>query len=155
MANNEFDWESLEDVVSTKKTKYKFSEYGKYFNKVASDRYIPKMGSKQLWELRDDSDGKQYLFALYNEAEDVVTGADNLAEFKAIADSGGESVTLAYLNTPIFRFAKATYQFPDGAEKFANYIEDKAKDQDWLKTFMSKAMTKERQASVEKLMQGV
>lgn len=153
--SSDFDWNSLNEVVETKKTKYKFSDYQHYFKKVAVDRYKSLNGSNQLWELRAADDGEEYLFALYNEAEDVVTGSDSPKDFQATADKEGESVTLAYQKTPIFRFAKQTYQFPDGADAFADFVEKKAQDKAWVEKLMNEAMTKERREAVLRLIEGV
>lgn len=150
----DFDWNSLNEVVETKKTKYKFSDYQHYFKKIAVDRYKSLNGSDQLWELRTADDGEQYLFALYNEPEDIVTGSNSPKEFQATADKEGESVTLAYKKTPIFRFAKQLYQFPDGADAFADFIETKAQDKEWVEGLMNQAMSKERREAVLKLIQG-
>jgi len=152
--SGDFDWNSLEEVVNTKRTNYKFSEYKQYFKKIAVDRYKSVNGSDQLWELRTGDNGDQYLFALYNEPEDIVTGSENTKDFKAISDNSGENVTLAYRKTPIFRFAKETYKFPDGADAFASYVENKAQDKEWIDALMTKAMTSERRETVLKLIRG-
>lgn len=151
-----FDWQKVDEAVNTKRTQYDFETHQHLFKKVAFDRYKSVTGGSQFWELRKGEDGKEYLFALYGEGEDLVTQSTQTKTWEAVADNDGENITLAYKKTPVFRFTSAQYNFePQDAPEFASFIEEKAQNQDWVNDLISKAMTEERRAAVLKLIQGV
>jgi hypothetical protein len=148
-----FDWEKVEQAVVLEKTRYAFDTHGHLFRKIAFDRFKPIHGLKsQLWELRKGEDGKDYLFALYNEGEDLVSQSNKDQPWEAVSDSTGQNITLAYKKVPVYCFASAQYGFEAAdAQDFANFIEEKAQDKEWVNELLSKAMTDERAAAVSKL----
>lgn len=146
------DWASIEQTLNSERTCYDYEKYKNHFRKVAFDVYKTD-ASEQLWELRTADDGRQYLYALYSEPEDIV--ASSKTEFQASADHKGENVTLAYKQVPIFRFASSEYKFtPEQASAFAEFVSDKAKDRKWIDALMSEAMSEERRKVVSKLLSG-
>ena len=150
----EFNWTSVEQSVPSKRSCYDYEQYQKYFRKVAFDCYKSAAGnSDQLWELRTADDGRQYLYALYGEPEDVV--AASVTTWEATADQDGSQVTLSYKNIPVYKFAAKDYRFtPELSQEFAKFLTEKARDPKWIDTLLSKAMTEERKAAVLKLVKG-
>ena len=148
----EIDWASIEQAVPSKRTCYDFDKYQSYFYKVAFDCYKANNGSEQLWELRDGDDGRKYLFALYEEPEDVVTSSK---DWEAQPDQEGKSITLSYKKIPIYRFASEQFRFtPQQAGEFAEFISKKAENKDWIQKLLSDAMSDERRSAVSKLLAG-
>ena len=123
-----FDWSAVDKAVNKTRTIYEFEDVKHLFKKVAFDVYKPINGSEQLWELKDGEDGKQYLYALYEEGEDLVSTA-SLKEWFATPDAQGKNITLSYQQVPIMRFSSTDCGFsPTEANHFAEYIEKRAMD---------------------------
>jgi len=150
------DWQVLDDSVNTKKTKYDFDTFGHLFKKVAFDQYKPINGmSTQLWELRKADDGREYLFALYDEGEDIIATSSLEKPWEATPDSSGSNITLSYKSVPIYRFAASEYKFsPQDSQNFADFVREKAQSKEWVGELLSNAMTEERRTAVLKLIQG-
>lgn len=139
------DWTLLEKTVEKKRTVYSFDENVKHFTKVAADCYRANNGSAQLWELRDGDDGKKYLYALYNEAEDITALANS--EWTAIPDSTGKHITLAYKKTPIHRFDTDKFNIdPSEAMQFADYIKKSAQKKEWRSSLLATMEPLQREA---------
>ena len=151
----DLDWSALSNALETKKTVYEFESHAPYFEKVALDRYKSKNGSGQLWELRENEDGKKYLYALYDEPEDVITVQASLKKWSAVPTKTGQSITLFYNDSPVYKFAADVHGFgANEASDFARFVENKVKDDAWREAFFSKAMPKDRLAKVLKLING-
>lgn len=126
------NWSVVDKAVNTKRIVYEFDEVKHLFKKVAFDVYKPVTGSEQLWELRDGPDGKQYLFALYEEGEDIVAQA-SMKQWYAMPDSQGLNITLSYKQIPVARFASTECGFtPEEASDFASFIEKRAMSKDFV-----------------------
>lgn len=154
-----FDWKSVYEAVNTKKVVYDYDQYGHLFQKVALDMYKPKNAvTSQLWELRDGEDGKQYLFAVYEDPEDIIAqSSDEQKKWEAKADSKGENVTLSYKKVPVYRFASSVYKFDsNNAVEFASFIEKKACDKSFVDSLLQKApgISDERRVAVKQLIEG-
>jgi hypothetical protein len=102
MSDNGFDWGIVDKAVNKKRAAYEYETHKHLFKKIAFDRFKSLDGTSQLWELRTADDGKDYLFALYGEAEDLVTESSKEESWDAIVDSDVESVTLSYKKVPKF-----------------------------------------------------
>jgi hypothetical protein len=131
-----FNWSVVDKAVNKKRVVYEFDEVKHLFKKVAFDVYKPVTGSDQLWELRDGDDGKKYLFALYEEGQDIVAEA-SAKEWYATPDSQGLNITLSYKQIPVARFASAECGFtPEEAGEFAAFIEKKATNKDFVREML-------------------
>lgn len=131
----DLDWNVVDKAVNPSKTSYLYADVGHLFRKVAFDVYKPLNGSNRLWELREGDDGQKYLFALYDEPEDITvqSGKEARASWSATPDKDGKNITLSFKNVPIVRFASARYKFaPEEAENFAGFLEAKAQDKQFL-----------------------
>jgi hypothetical protein len=158
MAGDLFDWNKVDQVVNPRPVNKLDYESNKHmFRKVAFDAYKALDGnSDRLWELRDEEDGKTYLYALYGDASELIANSnEEEKDWKAAADSDGKNVTLAYKQVPIYRFASDKYPFSqDSARKFAEFVESKAQDSEWISDLMQNGMSAERRAVVSKLIRG-
>lgn len=147
------NWESLEQVLPSKRSCYDFEKYQGYFRKVAFDCYKANTGSEQLWELRKGDDGKMYLYALYDQPEDVVSYAAQEKTWEANADHKGENVTLAFKGSPVYTFASSNYGFsPERAAEFAEFVMMKTAQKEWIDNLLNMAMSEERRSHVEKIL---
>lgn len=143
-----FNWSVVDKAVNKSRTVYAYEDVKHLFKKVAFDVYKPVTGSEQLWELRDDPDGKQYLFALYEDSEDIVAQA-SAKEWYALADAQGKNITLSYKQIPIARFASDVCGFqPEEAASFAEFIEKKAMNQDFVSEMLKHLPEAKRTALV-------
>lgn len=150
---HDFDWNSLERAVETKHTSFKFADVEHLFKKVAWDMYKPLSGSDQLWELRDGEDGQRYLFALYEDAEDLTVESNNEQSWKAYSDRDGENVTLSYCDVPMARFASKEYSFkPEEAQVFAEFIVSKASTDESFTNKLIHKLPEAKQQVLAKLM---
>jgi hypothetical protein len=147
------DWTLLEKSINKKSSMYSFEENKQYFTKIAADVYKANNGSSQLWELRDAEDGKKYLYALYNEAEDITITSKS--DWSAISDSSGKHVTLAYRKTPIYRFDVEKFNInPSESKTFAEYIKKSAEKKEWRAALLATMEPLQRE-SVLKLIGGM
>lgn len=146
-----FDWELVNRSVNKERTQYEYHTHKHLFEKVAFDRFKPMNGgSGQLWELRAGDDGKDYLFALYDEAEDLT--ATSSKEWQAKADADGKNITLSYKQTPVYRLPVADEGMDtEKVNKFASYIEKRAESKDFVDQLLN-SMSESRRAAVKKLM---
>ena len=61
-----------------------------------------------------------------------------------------------FFTTPIIRFASAQYNYsPDDAEKFAEFVETKAQNQNFIKDLLQTMPEQKREAVLEMLQEGV
>lgn len=155
MSENAFDWELVDRTVNKARTQYEFETHKHLFEKVAFDRFKPvNSNSPQLWELRPGDDGKQYLFALYDEAEDLISTSGQEKEWEAKADSDCKNVTVSYRKTPVYRVSIADFGYEHGeAKKFASFIEKKAQSKEFVDQLLN-SMSEKRRSAVQKLIQG-
>lgn len=72
-----------------------------------------------VWQLEKGDDGKDYI--IRTDSFDKA----NASDWTASANRVGDSVTLAYKNYPIRRFAKAEFEYSD-ANEFAKFLVQKA-----------------------------
>lgn len=153
-SSSSFDWNKIDQAVNHTRTRYEFSSSQHLFRKVAFDRYKPVHSqSPQLWELRTAEDGKEYLFALYDQGEDLTT--ISAKDWTATPNHDGSSITLAFKQEPIHRFASKDCGFdPADAVEFADFIETKTADPEWVNHLLNKAISDERRQSVEQLIRG-
>jgi hypothetical protein len=147
------DWEGLDKAVNKERTSYEYEQVKHLFRKCAFDAYKPLNGSEQLWELRDGEDGKKYLVALYEEAEDIVATASTKF-WKATPDSRG-NVTLAYKDFPIMLFtaANAGYEVSEAAQ-FAEYLEKKASIKEFERDLVSNLPQAKKEVLVRLMSEG-
>lgn len=142
------NWSVIDQTVNKKRVMYNFEEVKHLFKKIAFDVYKPNSGSEQLWELKDGPDGKQYLFALYEEGEDIITQA-SLKEWYATPDMQGLNITLSYKQIPITRFSSSECGFkPEEAVAFASFIESKAMNQDFVREMLQHLPEAKRDALI-------
>lgn len=85
----------------------------------ASVGVFRKSDDHSVWELSTDDSGMQYI--VRTDAFDTPTQSD----WTAAANRTGDSVTLAYKQYPIRRFAKAEFDYDD-ADDFAQFLISKA-----------------------------
>lgn len=143
-----FDWSIVDKAVNKSRTVYEFSEVKHLFKKVAFDVYKPVTGSEQLWELRDGEDGKQYLFALYEEGEDIIAQA-SAKEWYAIPDAQGLNITLSYKQIPVARFASTECGFTsEEAGEFAAFLEKRAASKDFVSEMLKHLPEAKRHALI-------
>lgn len=143
-----FNWSVVDKAVNKKRIVYEYEDVKHLFKKVAFDVYKPVTGSEQLWELRDGPDGKQYLFALYEEGEDIVAQA-SMKQWYAVPDAQGLNITLSFKQIPIARFASNECGFkPEEANAFAAFIEAKAMNQDFVKEMLKHLPEAKRNALI-------
>lgn len=156
MSDNGFDWSLVDKAVNKKRTAYEYETHKHLFKKVAFDRFKSLDGTNQLWELRAAEDGKQYLFALYGEAEDLVAESSKEGNWEAIVDSDVESVTLSYQKVPVHKISLASYGYDaEGASDFASFIAKKAnKNEESFVNQLLESMTEKRREAVSKLIKG-
>lgn len=155
MSANGFDWNVIDMAVNKARTSYEYEAHKHLFQKVAFDRFKPLSGnSPQLWELRAGEDGKQYLFALYNEAEDLVSISGQDKTWEAQADADAKNITLAYKKTPVYRLSIADHGYSKTeAREFASFIEKQAQSKEFVDNMLG-SMSEKRRAAVQKLIQG-
>lgn len=136
----DLDWSTLDTAVNPHRNCFRYEDVSHLFKKVAFDVYKPLSGSDQLWELRQAEDGKQYLYALYEDPEDItVESEQEEGPWRATSDHSGENVTLSYKNIPIARYAGVKEGFkPNEAGLFAEFLESKAQEKDFLEGLIRK-----------------
>jgi len=156
MSDNGFDWALVDKTVNKKRTAYEYETHKHLFQKVAFDQFKSNDGSDQLWELRASEDGKQYLFALYGEAEDLVSESSKDKRWDAIVDSDADSVTVSYQKVPVHRISLASYGYDaEGANEFASFIAKKAnKNEEGFVNQLLESMPEKRREAVSKLIKG-
>jgi hypothetical protein len=126
---SDIDWKSLDLALNppTNRT-IDFASASSQFTKVAFDVY-KKTGEEGLWELRDGTDGRKVLVALYEESGAETIKTASLNKWSAHADSSRKFVTLAFRDSPICKFAASEYGFDESnAEHFASFVVEKARD---------------------------
>lgn len=153
MSVEDFKWDILDKAVNKSRNVYAYEDAKHLFEKVAFDTYKPINGnSAQLWELREGDDGQKFLFALYEEPEDIVSVSKK--EWTATPDSASSNVTVAYKKVPVYRIDIENRNFSQKeASNFASFIEKKAQSQEFV-TNMLNSMSDSRRKVVEKLIQG-
>ncbi len=134
----DFDWAQLADVVEPKREVQRLSwpEVQGNFRKVAWDVYKPLDGSESLWELREDTDGQKYLYAMYEAVAPVVATEEprmvavaQRTDWSAVCDRDRKNITLSFKGFPLKRFGSDEFGFaPDEAEQFARFLQDKTAD---------------------------
>ncbi len=134
----DFDWAQLANVVEPKREAQRLSwpEVKGNFRKVAWDVYKPLDGSESLWELREDTDGQKYLYAMYEAAAPVVASEEpqlvavaQSSDWTAVCDRDRKNITLSFKGFPLKRFGSEEFKFaPDEAEQFARFLQDKTAD---------------------------
>lgn len=156
MSDNGFDWSLVDKAVNKKRTAYDYETHKHLFEKVAFDRFKSIDGTSQLWELRAADDGREYLFALYGDAEDLISESSKENNWEAIVDSDVESVTLSYQKVPVHKISLASYGYDaSGAADFASFIAKKANknEEDFVNKLLS-SMPEKRREAVSKLIKG-
>ena len=156
MSDHTFDWSLVDKAVNKKRTAYEYEENKHLFKKVAFDRFKSIDGTNQLWELRASDDGKQYLFALYGEAEDLISESSKENNWKAVVDSDAENITLSFKKVPVHKISLASYGYDaNGAADFASFISKKAnKDEQGFVNKLLSSMSEKRREAVSKLIKG-
>lgn len=136
MTAYDLNWDALDNAITTKRAKYAFDDVKHLFKKIAFDVYKPLNGSTKLWELREE-DGGKFLYALYEEPEEITVQAEKTASWNAVSDKGGDNITLSYKDVPIMRFASDRYKFkPEEADLFAEFVKSKTSDKKFLDRLM-------------------
>jgi len=146
------DWSFLNNKMNPSTDKVNFDSVKHLVHKVAFDVYKMNDSSESLWELRDDDDGTQYLVALYDEPADIVIKSQEDKMWTATADHEGKNVTLSYKDFPIERFAIAEHGVaPKRADEFARFIENKARDKEFVAGLVA-SMPKQKKTAVLQLL---
>jgi hypothetical protein len=149
-----YDWSHLDGVMNPETKRVAFTDVQHLFKKVAFDVYKQE-GSTKLWELCTDDDGSQHLIALYDDDDNMVVESHDEKSWTATANADGDNITLSYNSTPIARFASSQYQYsPNDAESFADFIEKKALNQNFITTLLETMPEKKRIAVKELLQEG-
>ena len=128
MSNSSFDWDLVDKAVNKKRTSYEFETSKHLFKKVAFDQFKSLNGSTQLWELRaNEEDGKEYLVALYDDAEDLISVSEKKNDWEAVVDGEIKNITIAFKKTPIHKISLGSCDYTEKeANKFASFIQKKA-----------------------------
>ncbi|MFA5024026.1 MAG: hypothetical protein WC523_03680 [Patescibacteria group bacterium] len=139
------DWGKLSEDTKENTKKIPFEQNKKYFTKIAFDVFqYNNSPVDSLWVLEtDDSDGKQYLVAKYEDTDNTL---ETTSSWTAILDTEKKNITLAYKNIPIQRFASAEFGFTeDDAFIFQKTLIQKlSSDKSFIEKFI-KSLPKEKQ----------
>lgn len=103
------DWTKLNGDIVLKNNRISYAENKASFTKIGFDVFQYNNSQiDSLWILEDGDDGKQYLVAQYEDAEQPLEVKSCWA---ALSDKDHKNVTLLYKDVPIQRFASSEYGF--------------------------------------------
>ena len=142
------DWNKLAGDMTTRKDKIPYEQNKQFFTKIAFDVFqFNASPIESLWILEDGEDGKQYLVAKYEDADQPLEVKSN---WLAVLDTEGKNITVAYKNTPIQKFASTDFGFnKDDAYIFQKMLVEKLNSD---KSFIEKLVKSQPKEKQEKLL---
>ncbi len=105
------DFSSVSETICSNQKKVLYETNKHNFTKIAFDVFqLNTSPIESYWILEKGEDGKEYLFAQYEENEPTL---NVISEWEVLSDKKNANITLNYQGIPIARFAAKDYGFEE------------------------------------------
>lgn len=132
--------------ITAADVRFEFQPNKDSFTRIAFDLFESKEKEEEsadLWRLQADADGKEWLVRQVASEERTVQAA---SKWSALIDESGTSITLAFEEEPLLRFAAKDFGFvPKTAKRFKDFLLEKVSDPAFLQKIAQETKSHQRQ----------